>query len=171
MCIYKKLYVAILGNMQLQMFVFFCQMLPWLLIQDNDHTGEMIKQFATDQHKLRSSNRIQKKFDWPKKVQPLISESIFQSHSKLKREMFNFRVVPAPKQRKQENKLFSGVFNNAESCLKRAAGVLEYKERALNKLQMRKELRHTVGLIVAVSCWLRARNTMILYNREGKDLE
>lgn len=85
--------------------------------------------------------------------------------------MFNFRVVPAPKQRKQENKLFSGVFNNAESCLKRAAGVLEYKERALNKLQMRKELRHTVGLIVAVSCWLRARNTMILYNREGKDLE
>lgn len=62
MCIYKKLYVAILGNMQLQMFVFFffCQMLPWLLIQDNDHTGEMIKQFATDQHKLRSSNRIQK---------------------------------------------------------------------------------------------------------------
>lgn len=85
--------------------------------------------------------------------------------------MFNFRVVPAPKQRKQENKLFRGVFNNAESCLKRAAGVLEYKERALNKLQMRKELRHTVGLIVAVSCWLRARNTMILYNREGKDLE
>lgn len=60
MCIYKRLYVAILGNMQLQMFVFFSQMLPWLLIQDNDHTGEMIKQFATDQHKLRSSNRIQK---------------------------------------------------------------------------------------------------------------
>ena len=56
----EMLYVAILGNMQLQMFVFFCQMLPWLLIQDNDHTGEMIKQFATDQHKLRSSNRIQK---------------------------------------------------------------------------------------------------------------